>query len=537
MSYRKLRKKMNDKEQITDSANDTQKSISTSITENLNMIKQKTGNSPDIIIRMLPFGHDPKVNTAIAYVDGLVDNPTINEFLVQAMEESAQEEFQDKDIFTVFSEKVVAVSSLETVKDWDTLFQSLLSGDTIILIDGKEEVLIASTKGGERRFVEQSDSEITLRGSKEGFTESININTALVRRIIKNPNLWMESMNLGKQTKTDITIMYLNGIADPDIVEEVRQRLGRVDLDSVLDSGYIEQVIEDESSGLFPTIIHTERPDSVAGNLLEGRIAIFVSGTPHVLIVPAVMIQFFQTPEDYYVRFPISTLIRMLRVTMYMISLIGPAFYVAVTTFHQEMIPTDLLIIIASQTNSVPFPAIVEALIMEVTFEILREAGLRMPNKISATISIVGALVIGQGVIQAGIVSPAMVIVVAITAIASLATPTYDIAISARLLRFAFMLSAAIAGFYGIILGLIMLIVHLASLRSFGVPYLSPIAPLNPKSLKDTIMRGPIWSFNERPKSLHPQNSVRQGKNQRPSPPIKRGMIRADTKEGNKNDS
>lgn len=233
-----------------------------------------------------------------------------------------------------------------------------------------------------------------------------------------------------------------------------------------------------------------------------------------MLIVPAIMIQFFQTPEDYYVRFPISTLIRMLRVFMFLISLIGPAFYVAVTTFHQEMIPTDLLVIIASQTESVPFPAIVEALIMEVTFEILREAGLRMPNKISATISIVGALVIGQGVIQAGIVSPAMVIVVATTAIASLATPNYDIAISARLLRFAFMLGAAIAGFYGIILGLIMLIVHLVSLRSFGIPYMAPFAPLIPKSLKDSIMRGPIWSFNERPKSLNPQNRVRQGTDQ-----------------------
>ncbi|MFD1453396.1 spore germination protein [Oceanobacillus sojae] len=537
MSYRKFLKKMKPKEQREDLEKVEQKSIGTSITENLNIIKQKTGNSPDIIIRMLTFSHDPEVSTAIVHVDGLVDNPTINEFLVQSMEDSVQEKLEEKDLFKVFSEKVVAVSSLETLKDWDSLFLALLSGDTVILADGKNEALIASTRGGERRLVEQSDSEITLRGSKEGFTESINTNTALVRRIIKNPNLWVESMNLGKQTNTDLSIMYINGIVDTDIVKEVRQRLARVNLDAILDSGYIEQVIEDESSGLFPTITHTERPDAVAGNLLEGRVAIFVSGTPHVLIVPAVMIQFFQTPEDYYVRFPISTLIRMLRVFMFLISLIGPAFYVAVTTFHQEMIPTDLLVIIASQTESVPFPAIVEALIMEVTFEILREAGLRMPNKISATISIVGALVIGQGVIQAGIVSPAMVIVVATTAIASLATPNYDIAISARLLRFAFMLSAAIAGFYGIILGLIMLIVHLASLRSFGIPYLTPLAPLEWKSLKDTIIRGPIWSFNERPESLHPQNPVRQGKNQKPLPPLKRRMVRADTKEGDKNES
>ncbi|MFD1065157.1 spore germination protein [Oceanobacillus locisalsi] len=534
MSYRKLRKKMHHKEQHPDSENDMQKSIGTSLTENLNIIKQKTGNSPDIIIRHLPFGNASEVSTAIVYVDGLVDNPTINEFLVQTLENSVQEKPQEKDLFTFFSEKVVAVSNLETTQDWDFLFQSLLSGDTVIFLEGKNEVLIASTRGGERRQVEQTDSEISLRGSKEGFTETITTNITLVRRIIKNPNVWVEPMNLGTQTNTDISIMYINGIVNTDTVEEVRQRLRHVDLDSILDSGYIEQVIEDESSGLFPTVIHTERPDAVAANLLEGRIAIFVNGTPHILIVPAVMIQFFQTPEDYYVRFPISTLIRVLRVFMYLISLIGPAFYVAVTTFHQEMIPTDLLVIIASQTEAVPFPAIVEALIMEVTFEILREAGLRMPSKISSTISIVGALVIGQGAIQAGIVSPAMVIVVAITAIASLATPTYDIAISARLIRFAFMLGAAIAGFYGIILGLILLVVHLVSLRSFGVPYVSPLAPFKPNSIKDTIYRGPLWTFNKRPPSLHPENTVRQGKDQRPLPPIKRGMVRAEMKEGDK---
>ncbi|WP_152656094.1 spore germination protein [Oceanobacillus sp. CFH 90083] len=536
MSYRKFLKKMNRKEQSQDLEKDDPKSIDTSLTENLNIIKEKTGNSPDIIIRIISFGHDPKVRTAIIYADGLVDNPTINEYLVESMENNVQEKLHGKDPFTILSEKVVALGSVKTAKDWDSLFQSLLSGDTVILMDGKNEALIGSTKGGERRSIEQPDSEVSIRGSKEGFTESIATNISLVRRIINNPNLWVEPMNLGKQTKTDVSIMYINGIADNDTVEEVRHRLRRVNLDSILDSGYIEQVIEDESIGLFPTIIHTERPDAAAGNLLEGRIAIFVNGSPNALIVPAVMIQFFQTPEDYYMRFPISTFIRQLRVLMYLISLIGPALYVAITTYHQEMIPTGLLIIIASQTDSVPFPAIVEALIMEVTFEILREAGLRMPNKISSTISIVGALVIGQGAIQAGIVSPAMVIVVSVTAIASLATPSYDIAISARLIRFAFMLSAAIAGFYGIILGLIMLTVHLVSLRSFGVPYISPLAPFEPGNIKDTILRAPLWALNERPKFLSAKNRVRQGKNQRPQVPMSQGMVRADTKEGDKNE-
>ncbi|MBX4148680.1 spore germination protein [Paenibacillus lautus] len=537
MFYRIGREKKKRKEQSLDSENDVQYAIGTSLEDNLNVIKQKTGNSPDIISRTLTLGYDPKVSIAVIYVDGLVDNPTINEFILKSMENDFQDKLLEKDAFTFLSEKVVMLGNVKTVNNWDALFQSLMSGETVILVGGKSEALIGSTKGGERRSVEQTNSEVSIRGSKEGFTESISTNIALVRRIINNPGLWVEPMKLGKQTHTDVSIMYINGVSNTNTIEEVRQRLRRVNIDSILDSGYIEQLIEDESRSMFPTISYTERPDAVASNLLEGRVAVFVNGTPQVLLAPAVMIQFFQTPEDYYMRFPIGTAVRMLRVFMFLISMMGPSFYVAVTTFHQEMIPTGLLIIIASQRESVPFPAIVEALIMEITFEILREAGLRMPEKISSTISIVGALVIGQATIQAGLVSPAMVIVVAITAICSLATPSYDMAISARLFRFGFMLSAAIVGFYGIILGFIMLIVHLVSLRSFGVPYMSPLMPFAQTNVHDTIVRAPLWSLKKRPDFLMPGNRVRQGKGQNPQPPRARGMVWDDTKEGDTNES
>nr|WP_281176650.1 spore germination protein [Shouchella shacheensis] len=500
------------------------------------MIKQRTGNSPDIISRTFEFGHNPEVITTIVYVEGLADNPTINDFLVESVVKNNdfQEKLHKKDALGTMAEEIISVGSVKTVKDWDGLFESLLSGETVIFVDGKSEALIASTKGGERRSVETPTTEVSVRGSKEGFTESIGTNIALLRRIISNPNLWVEPMKLGTQTKTDVYLAYMNGIANTDIIEEVRKRLKRINLDSILESGYIEHVIEDESMTVFPTIYHTERPDSVASNLLEGRVAIFVNGTPFVLIVPALFVQFFQTPEDYYERFPIAVSIRALRVFMFFISLIAPSVYVAITTFHQEMIPTGLLIIIAAQRESVPFPAIVEALIMETTFEILREAGLRMPEKISSTISIVGALVIGQASIQAGIVSPAMVIIVAITAVASLATPAFNMAISVRMLRFALMLSAAFMGIYGLILGLIMLIVHLVSLRSFGVPYMTPLAPFISANVGDTIVRAQWGRLKERPKFISQENTVRQGKNQRPQPPKARGMVRAETKEGEK---
>jgi spore germination protein KA len=330
--------------------------------------------------------------------------------------------------------------------------------------------------------------------------------------------------------------MYIHGIANDKVVKEIRQRLKRIDIDSILESGYIEQLIEDQTFTPFPTMYNTERPDVVAGNLLEGRIAIFVDGTPFVLIAPALFMQFFQSAEDYYARFDIATSIRLLRIFMFMISLIAPATYVAVTTFHQEMVPTTLIVAIAAQREAVPFPAFVEALLMELTFEILREAGIRLPKAIGSAVSIVGALVIGQAAVQASIVSPAMVIIVSITAIASFATPSFDMAISARLIRFLFMIGAATFGFYGIILCLLMMVVHLCSLRSFGVPYMAPFAPFIPVNNGDTVIRLPWWTLRQRPR-LITANTVREGSNQNPHPPASRGMVNRDFEEGDNNEA
>jgi spore germination protein KA len=510
--------------------------IDCSLSANLEIIKQKTGNSSDVVIRMLKIGNNPQIRTAIVYVEGIVDNQSISDFLIESMTNNRdlQEKLIRQEALEIIAEEVVALGSVKTVSDWDELFLSLMSGETIILVDGTNKVLSAGTKGGEKRSIEEPSTQMSVRGPREGFTESIRTNTALVRRRIKNPDLWLESMKIGRVTKTDVAIMYINGIANDEIVEEVRKRLKRINIDSILESGYIEQLIEDQTMTTFPTLYHTERPDMVAGNLLEGRIAILVDGTPFVLLAPAVFIQFFQSVEDYYARFDIATAIRFLRILIFFISLIGPAVYIAATTFHQEMIPTQLLIAIAAQREAVPFPAFVEAVIMEVSFEILREAGIRLPKAVGSAVSIVGALVIGQAAVQAGIVSPAMVIIVAITAIASFATPSFSIAISARLIRFLFMVIAAIFGFYGIILGIIMMIVHLCSLRSFGVPYMSPLAPFIPANAGDTVVRFPWWAFRERPRLITAENHVREEKNQRPQPPENRGMV---NRKGDRNDS
>lgn len=521
------------------SSSELPKSIGYSLSANLSLIQQKTGDSADIVIRLLKLGIRSEIKAAIVYIAGLVDEQAIHDFIIEPMinNENLQEKLTQQPTLELIAEEGIALSAIKLLSDWNTLFSSFTSGETIILVDGINRVLSASARGGERRSIQEPATQQSVRGSRESFTESLGTNTAMVRRIVKSPDLWIESMKIGKVTKTDVAIMYLNGIADNDIIKEVRTRLQKINIDSILESGYIEQLIEDQAVTTFPTLYHTERPDIVAGNLLEGRVAIFVDGTPFVLLAPALFIQFFQAVDDYYMRFDIATALRFLRVLIFFISLIAPASYIAATTFHQEMIPTQLLIVVAAQREAVPFPAVVEALVMEIAFEILREAGIRMPRAIGSAVSIVGALVIGQAAVQAGIVSPAMVIIVAITAIASFATPAFAIAISARLIRFLFMLVAATFGFYGIILGIIMLIVHLCSLRSFGIPYTTPLAPLIPANLKDTFVRAPWWMFNKRPRLMRGENTTREGNAQKPAPPKQRGMMSRSSEKGDQNES
>jgi spore germination protein KA len=308
-------------------------------------------------------------------------------------------------------------------------------------------------------------------------------------------------MQVGSVTHTEVAIMYLNGTAKQEIIDEVRRRLQNIDYESILESGYIENLIEEQTYTPFPTLFNTERPDTVAAHILEGRIAVFVDGTPFALVAPTTFFMFFQSAEDYYHRTDVSSGIRLLRYISLFISMFGPSIYIASITFHQEMIPTPLLLSLASQRESVPFPALVEALIMEVSFEILREAGIRMPRAIGQAVSIVGALVLGQAAVQAGIVSSAMVIVVALTGISSFTTPSFNAALSIRLLRFAVMFCSAFLGFFGIAMFSILMIAHMCGLRSFGEPYLSPLTPLRGNELKDTFVRRAFKrsSSNRRP--------------------------------------
>jgi spore germination protein KA len=465
------------------------------LTDNLDEIRKKLGNSSDIIIRQFECGSS-RIPAAAVYIDGLTDKEMVDDFVMRSME------------FEISS------NTDKTIKNMDELLMSILSGDTIILIDGWTAAISGRTRGGQVRQVSEPTAQVVIRGPKESFTESIGTNVSLLRRKIKNANLWVDTLQIGEVTQTDVSIVYIKGIANDKIVQEVKKRLKDIHTDSILESGYIEQFIEDNIYSLFPTVYNTERPDIVAGNLLEGRIAILVDGTPFVLITPVSFFMFFQSVEDYYQRFIVSSMIRLLRYIALLISLFGPSVYIASITFHQEMIPTPLLISLASQREGVPFPAFIEALIMEFTFEILREAGVRMPRAIGQAVSIVGALVLGQAAVQAGIVSPAMVIVVSITGISSFTTPAFSMALSVRAIRFLIMFSAAIMGFYGIAILSIILIAHMCGIRSFGIPYMTPLAPFNLGDQKDTLIRFPMKFLFSRPRLISQNNITRMEKDE-----------------------
>ncbi|MFF5399861.1 spore germination protein [Peribacillus butanolivorans] len=497
--------------------------LKTSLEGNIQHVKQQLGNSGDIMIREIQIGKEGIFKACIFYTDGLVDTSSIQNFIMESLmldinPDQEQMISYQQNVLQVLKGRILAVGDIQDVTEFSSLFTSLLSGDVILLLDGYAQGFTIGMRGGKDRGVMESTTETVVRGPKEGFTENLRTNTALIRRKIKTPRLWLETKKIGNLTKTDVAIMYIDGIVNDKVVEEVHKRLDRIDIDGILESGYIEELIQDETHTPFPTMYYSERPDVIAAELLEGKVAILVDGTPIVLVVPALFVSFIQSAEDYYQRADIATLIRLLRFVTIIIALLGPSLYIAITTFHQEMLPTRLLISLAAQREGVPFPAFFEALMMEVAFEILREASLRMPKAIGQAISIVGTLVIGTAAVEAGIVSAAMVIVVAITAISSFVLPSFTISMSIRMLRFPMMALAASFGLFGIIVGVIALVLHMCSLRSYGVPYMSPFAPFIGEDMKDTLVRVPRWGMFARPRLISQKNNKRE-RTSAPNPP------------------
>jgi spore germination protein KA len=490
------------------------KKLSDELNTTLAVINERLGNNSDFILHKLSATIDGIHQAAICYIVGIVDQQLVSKLI----SDMNQVFWDDKTYSSMEPNRLQAQLfslSIFSVYTEDDLISSILNGFAVVIVQGVHEAFVLPVNGGSRRAVEEPTSQTVIRGPKEGFTEDITTNIALIRRKIKSPNLCVKSEVIGRYTQTKVSLIYIDGIANPEVVKEISSRLNSIETDSILESGYIEEFIQDGITSPFPTMLNTERPDTVAGGLLEGLVAVIVDGTPFVLIAPVTFFRFLVSSEDYYQRFDISSFLRIVRLVSFFIALLLPSLFIATTTFQQEMLPTTLLITLAAQRESTPLPALLEALIMELTFEIIREAGVRMPRAIGPAISIVGALVLGQAAVQAGLVSAAMVIVVSFTAIANFVLPAINMAAAIRLLRFFLMFFAGTFGLYGILIGTVPLLVHLVSLESFGVPYLTPLSPFNKSKLKDLFIRVPWWKMRTRPVMIDDKNQKRQSDKQK----------------------
>ncbi|MBS3976149.1 MAG: spore germination protein [Syntrophomonadaceae bacterium] len=498
--------------------------LSYSLEQNIRLLKDLFGNVSDLMVRNLEIT-PTEVTGAVVWIDSLVDTKIISDHVLRpliSLKTRDQVEGIGLPTLLEFKNSITAAGTFESAS-MQQVVAGLLDGKAVVFMDQSLQAFLITAPGFRERSVEEPVTEVVVRGSREGFTESLKTNTGLVRKRLKTPHLRVETLVLGRQTNTRVNLLYLANIANPSVVAEARDRISRIQVDGVIESGYIEEMIEDAPFTLFPTIDNTERPDTLVAQLLEGRVGIMIDGTPFALTAPVVFWQYLQSSEDYYLRYPMASFIRILRYMAFLASLLLPSFYVAAVTFHQEMIPTPLLIATAAAREGVPFPPVLEALLMELTFEALREAGVRMPRPIGQAVSIVGALILGEAAIAAGIVSSSMVITVAGTAIASFVIPSPDAAIATRLLRFPMLLLAGTIGLFGILWGTIFMHIHLCTLRSFGVPYLSPVFPTNYAGIKDIFIRVPHWAMRSRPESVLWRKSRRQSPDTGPPHPPRNG--------------
>lgn len=488
--------------------------------ENLiNKLKCCFNNSSDFIMREIIIGKEKKQKLLVAFIDGLTNMQLINaDILRPLMIETKTFEIYGQNVVDLLKNQWLSSCEVKEILDLKQALDAILSGDTVIFADNEKRAIKVSLRGWDKRNIEEPTTDPVIRGPKEGFTETLRTNTALLRRKIKNTNLKFETVKVGEQTNTDVCICYIKGIANDEVINEVRDRISRIKTDAILESGYIEEFIQDSPLSIFPTVGNSEKPDIIAGKVLEGRVAVLCDGTPFVLTVPYLFVESIQSSEDYYSRAVYSILNRFIRALALFITTMLPAYYVALVNFHQDIIPYKLLLTMTASREGIPFPAIIEALIMVITFELLREAGVRMPRAIGQAVSIVGALVIGDAAVKAGLVSTPMVIVIALTAITSFIISS--LADALLIIRIVTIFAANTIGILGIVLASSAFFISMCNKKSFGVNYLSPFTPLSGMDLKDTFVRFPLWAMLTRPKTLtweHGGNSRFRNK------PLKKG--------------
>lgn len=487
-----------------------EKKVQTRLDLNRVIIQRLYGlpQNKDIVIREFAMGSDPPLKGFILYMDGLVDRKTLNPLMQDLMVFTRMFRPESGPPASFILKNLLPGSQAKLMDSFEKITDAVNYGDTAFFFQDSTQAVLVETKGWESRSVDRPENEQTITGPQEAFVESLRTNTALIRKIIRSSDLYTEFLQVGARFPSDVAVMYIKDLANPDLVDEIKRRISSITVDFVTDTGILEQFIEDNPYNLNPQTMMTERPDRVAAALAEGRAAIILSGSPFALVVPVTMYSQMHTGEETYLRWQYGTFLRYIRTISFYLALLLPGSYLAVVLYHQEMIPTELLLAVAGNRERVPFPTVVEMLLMEFSFELVREAGLRIPGIIGSTIGIVGALILGQAAVQANIVSPILVILVAVTGLASFSIPSSSLAFAIRIYRFFHILMGALLGFYGITISLFVQILFTTNLKSFGVPYLSPTGPRT-FSGSDVVNRLPIFLNRRRPDYLNPLDDVR----------------------------
>ena len=503
--------------------------VRNNIDENLEIMKIKYNSliNSDIKIREFFLIVNNKYYKAfLVFIDGLSNSDLVNNYILKPLmlrnesntlnlENAYTEHIKNSvkitkksksDLRNYIYNSLLPQNALKQSNEISKIVEDINLGDCALFIDKLEYAFTIDAKKFEKRSISTPKNEIVIKGPQEAFVESLRTNTSLLRRTVNNENLIIENVSVGKISKTKCSVCYLKNIANSDLIAEVKYRLNNIELDSLISSGQLEQLIENDNPYSIPQILSTERPDKATKYLYEGRIAIIVNGNPYCLVVPAIFIDYLTSPEDTNVKPIFANFLKILRLLALLITLLLPAFWIATTNFHRELIPTELLFSILSSRSNVPFPVIFEILVMEFSFELIREASIRVPSPVGVSIGIVGGLILGEAAVNANIVSPLLIIIIALTGIASFAIPDFSFGFHIRTLRFVFTFLAFISGFLGIGVGLFIYSVVLCSLKSFGVAYMSPYAPFTIKK-GNGYLEASAWRREKRPDYLNPKKS------------------------------
>lgn len=480
---------------------DAKTRISTDLQLNIDRYQRLFADCADIKMRRMALGQNKSRECFIAYIEVSVSNMLL-ETTALGRALAYLGEAPDEEVNSVLDKNAMGISDVTPFLYVEDAAQGMLTGDAILFVDGYDKALKIADKGYPGAAIKEPDSEKSIRGSREGFTDSIKMNTALIRKRLRSTRVRVKELEQGVRSHTKVDMVYMQDLANPMVLEEIQKRLEAYEIDGVLDSGVIEQLAERKWYSPFPQFQTTQRPDRAALAVMEGRVVVLSDNSPVALILPTDFNSFIKTSDDYYNRFEEATFARILRYFAVFFSMALPGLYLAVTNFHTQILPTPLLLSFWEARIGVPFPAALEVILMELSFELLREAGVRLPGAMGNTIGIVGGLIIGQAAVDANIVSPIVVIVVAFTALCSFSIPNEEFAFSFRILKFFLIIMSAWLGFFGLLVGLLVILIHLSRLKSFGIPYLMPFVGADLSGFedeRDSIWRAPFRRLTRRP--------------------------------------